>query len=100
MPLLRVDLQDGFEGDEVVVRLDGAPVFHGEAVRTRMQVGVAEIVETPVDAGRHRLEIHLPQRDLAIEREIEVEGATHVGVSRDSTGHLTVAVQETPFRYA
>jgi len=100
VPPLRVDLQDGFDGDEVVVRLDGARIFHGEAVRTRMQVGVAEVIETPVEAGRHRIEIRLPGRDLAMEREISVAGATHVGVSLDSTGRLTLAVQERPFRYA
>ncbi|RMD91165.1 MAG: hypothetical protein D6807_00275 [Alphaproteobacteria bacterium] len=100
MPRLRVDLQDGFDGEAVRVELDGTSVFRRENVRTRYQVGLADVIERAVSEGRHVLAIRLPRHNAAWQETIDVKGETHVGVSLSASGTLEVTVEDRPFRYA
>ncbi|MFQ5347846.1 MAG: hypothetical protein ACE5ED_08380 [Rhodothalassiaceae bacterium] len=100
MPRLRVDLQDGFDGEAVLVELDGKAVYRQDEVRTRYQVGLADVIERDVADGRHALAIRLLRQDAAWQDSIDVKGETHVGVSLSASGTLEVTVEDRPFRYA
>lgn len=73
MATLTVDLQDGFEGDEVVIAIDGREVFRKQGVKTRHQIGLAERVPIEVDSRQCRLQVSLPERSL--QRELLVDTA-------------------------
>lgn len=40
MPVLHIDLQEGFDQDAVVVAVNDQPVLDKNAVSTRMQIGL------------------------------------------------------------
>ena len=63
---LTVDLQEGFSGDEVTIRVGGAEVFRRPDVRTRMQTGRADGWSGPVRPGFVRLEVDVAERPPAI----------------------------------
>lgn len=66
--MLRIVLTDGFDGDEVVVRVQGDDVFH-DVVRTDQRVGVARAVDPVPRDGPVRVEVELPGRGLAATAE-------------------------------
>ena len=43
MPILRIDLQEGFSKDEALMEVDGREVFHEQNVRTDLRLGRAVI---------------------------------------------------------
>ncbi|QRM56679.1 hypothetical protein [Sinorhizobium sp. BG8] len=73
MPTLTVDLQEGFEGDEVVIAVDGRELFRKQGVKTRHQIGLAERVRLEVEAKQCSLRVSLPERSL--KRELSVDCA-------------------------
>lgn len=69
MPLLHVALQEGFEGEPVVISVNGREIFRGDHVKTRTQIGLAASVDETlaagnaiidVQAGGARTQIHAP----------------------------------------
>jgi hypothetical protein len=56
---LRIALEEGFEGEAVVVDVNGSTVLERDDVRTRMQVGFAERLEVPVEEGDAVVEVRL-----------------------------------------
>ncbi|MGY1690642.1 hypothetical protein [Geodermatophilus sp. SYSU D01105] len=98
MATLRIALEEGFAGDAVVVEVDGRTVLERDDVRTRMQVGFAERLEVPVDAGEATLEVRVPQRGAAGRLTCSVADRLHVGVSlRDD--EVVFRTSEQPFGY-
>lgn len=98
MATLRVDMQDGFRDDVVVVRAQEGEQ-RKEHVTTRPQISYAGSVELEVDPGRVRLEISVPTRNLSTSQVVEVpEQALYIGVSIDD-GELTYRVSLEPFGY-
>ena len=98
MGTLRIALEEGFQGETVVVDVNGATVLERDDVRTRMQVGFAERLEVPVDEGDAAVEVRLPQRRAAGRLTAHVVDRLHVGVSvRD--GEVAFRTSEEPFGY-
>jgi hypothetical protein len=95
--LLVIDLQEGFEGDPVVVSVGGNEVAFDDLVTNEM-TGFAGTVEFPVEPGPVVLRIDIGDGRLAVEREIEVEGDTFVGVNVEG-GTPTLFFSEDPFGY-
>jgi hypothetical protein len=79
--MLTIDLQEGFEGDQVVIAVDDREVFRKSGVKTRHQIGLAERVRLDVAPGPRRLRVSLPDRDLQRELQIEVGGDPMFAVS-------------------
>ena len=95
---LVIDLQDGFEGDAVVVCLDGREVFRKAGVRTRYQISRADRITLEADAGRRTVEVSLPDKGIKDEVTIDVEATPFLGVSLDQ-GALVFKPSSEAFRY-
>lgn len=98
MPLLHVALQEGFQNDRVVIKVNGAEVASRPAVTTRNQIGFAESVEVEVPAGDSTVEIQVPSRQLSGSAGVDVEGKVYVGVSI-AHGRLEMVQQREAFGY-
>jgi hypothetical protein len=94
---LTIDLQDGFSGEPVVVRLDGNELAVLPRVKTRPELGFAERVEATVAAGKHTVTVERGATTATL--ELEITGPCFVGVQlRDGTPELRV--QDHEFWYA
>jgi hypothetical protein len=87
---LTVHLQGGFANDTVVVSVDGKEIYRKAAVRTKLLLGYADIIETRVPEGTAEISIGVPSRHIADRFKIQISPKTHVGVSiqGDSIDHF------------
>ena len=96
--VLHIALQDGFGGDLVVIRVDGAEVLRQADVRTDPRISLAYAFDAPTDGDRVAVEIALPEQNVAESIEVDLSQATHLGVSyRD--GAIRFNVSKQPFGY-
>lgn len=99
MPLLHVALQEGFEDEAVVVRVNSDEALNREGVRTRPQLGVAASVEVTVPEGPADVEVLLPERRLSETTRVQVSHPVYLAVSvRQDT--IIFRTSSEPFRYA
>lgn len=99
MTALRIALQDGFEGDHVVVKVNGKEVFKQESVKTKRQIGKATSFEVEVEEGSATVEVALPLKNLSETLAFKVSGEVYLGVSI-AEGKIEHRVSSQPFRYA
>lgn len=99
MVALQVALHDGFDDDEVAIRVDGDTRWHHDAVRTRTQISLAETVDLDVARGRHDVVVDVPSRGTSSRLEIDVDGPTWVAASLDPDGTVRMRLSEEPFGY-
>jgi hypothetical protein len=78
---LTLDLQEGFEGDQVVIAIDGHEQFRKSGIRTRLQIGLAERVRLDVEPGQHILNVSLPGRNTQGERRFDAASEPILAVS-------------------
>ncbi|MDT0572521.1 hypothetical protein RM704_34530 [Streptomyces sp. DSM 3412] len=86
---LTIALEEGFEGQHVVVVVDGDVVLDDPEVRTRRQIGLARSVPVRLPEGEHAIGVLVD----GVERlNIRVDsGAVRwAGISRDADGSLDV----------
>jgi membrane-associated protease RseP (regulator of RpoE activity) len=100
MSTLCVALQDGFEGDEVVVKVNGKEVFKQDSVKTKRQIGKAASFEVKVADGPAQVEVSLPLKDLLETIALKVSGETYLGVSVSENNKIKHKVSSEPFHYA
>jgi hypothetical protein len=103
MSTLHVALQEGFQGDTVIVRLGGAEVYRRAGVKTRMQIGLADSFELDAPPpGPAELQVEVPSRNTTATVPLEVpdSGELYVGVSVAPDGRIDCRSGEEPFRYA
>jgi hypothetical protein len=100
MHALHVALQEGFAHEEIIVSLDGAPVYHERDVSTRQQIGFAASFDAQIKSGPHEIEVMLPRRGVVRrEQHIDVTADTWLGISLLPDGNFDVRVADTPFGY-
>jgi hypothetical protein len=99
MPLLHIHLQDGFVGEPVVIRLAGRTLSEKSQVRTRPQIGLAEIIELDLPAGHHTLEVALPERGQTDTIPLDLDRELYLGITVDSEGSLQHRTSEGTFGY-
>lgn len=99
MPLLHTALQEGFSGDEVVLRVDGREVFHQSGVKTRTQIGLATTHEMQVPPGPVAVNLSIPNRNLELTLPLQLTHDTYLGVSVSPAGKLQHTVTHEPFGY-
>jgi hypothetical protein len=96
---LHVDLQEGFDGNSIVVRINGNEAWRNDGVKTRHQIGLADSFSTTVPTGIVEVVIEQPDKHLSHTISLNVEGPTYVGVERNEDGRMTHKEQVEPFRY-
>jgi hypothetical protein len=95
---LHIALQEGFEDEAVVIRVNGKEVFNKQGVRTKLQIGRADAVDVEVEDGTATVEILLPTKDLTETVRIRVPQEPFLGVSLVA-GEIVHRVSSTPFGY-
>jgi hypothetical protein len=95
---LRVDFQDGFDDDEVVVSVDGSERVRRGGVTTKRVIGLACKDAIDVEQGPHSVRISVPGRGISKEIEVDVDDAAYVGVSV-ADGNIAVIVRGGAFGY-
>lgn len=78
---LAVALEDGFEADLVVVRVNGEEVLRREDVTTDVRIGLAHGFDVRVGRLPATVEVDLPNRGLAGRTTVETEATTHLSIS-------------------
>lgn len=99
MHAIHVDLQEGFEGDLVIVRADGREVFRREGVRTRTQIGRAASFDFEAGEQPVTLEVEFPARDLRRSLSFDPSREAYIGVSLEEGGALVIEARSEPYGY-
>jgi hypothetical protein len=95
MSTLHIYLEDGFENDTVVVRVNGREVFRKAGVRTRPEISLADLVEAEVDGGPTTVGVEIPTRGEQVTIHIEDAARTpYVHVSRARAGGITYQARQ------
>jgi hypothetical protein len=90
---IHLALQDGFDGDDVVLRVDGSEVYRGEDVTTRTQISHAADMHLDVPDRPFELDVDIPTRSVRETVQIDPHANPNVTVSlRD--GRLVVGFPE------
>jgi hypothetical protein len=95
---LNIALQDGFTGEEVVVRVDGEEVNRLEA-QTAWEISLATSFALSVPRGSHRVEMEIPARNIQATRDIEIKDQLWVGVSVLGPNDVVWRESTDPFGY-
>jgi hypothetical protein len=95
MRTLTIDLQEGFAGDEVLVRVNGSEVARRSDVRTKRMLGLACSVEVPVPDGPVTLEVEVSTKSLRGATDVR---RSRVGVSVEG-GDVHFIQADEPFGY-
>jgi hypothetical protein len=98
MPVLHIDLQEGFDQDAVVVSVNDQPVFDKNAVSTRMQIGLADRAQAEVPQGVVTISVSLPKKRLSTSIPARIDGETYLGISVKENS-ITHQISTSPFRY-
>lgn len=99
MSRLRVDLQEGFAGDDVDIRINGRESLHKEGVTTKRMLGLATSSEIEVPDGPVNVEVEVPTKHLSKTISLESSESSHLGVSIQE-GEIKLIVSQKPFGYA
>lgn len=87
MARLKIDLQEGFINDAVVILVNGWEVYEKDSVSTRLQGAFADSVVTDVPSGRSTVEIEVSTRLAKTEFSVSTDdNDVTVGVSLESGG--------------
>jgi hypothetical protein len=100
MGSLKIDLQEGFDADAVIIHVNGQEVYRKQDVKTRMQIGRADGIEVTVPEGEATVQVDLPDRNLTESRSLPVTAQTHLAVNLTRTGELKLTEAPEGFRYA
>ena len=97
MPLLHVDLQEGFLGEPVVATVNGRELFRKDSVRTRTQIGLADSFEIVLPPGP--VEIALTARGTTADISVSLSTDLFVAVSITPEGQIVHKQSSEPFGY-
>jgi hypothetical protein len=98
MATLRVDFQDGFQDDEVVVSVDGRERARRAGLTTKRVIGLAGNETIDVEPGKRTVLVSVPSRGFGTQIHVTVEEASYLGVSI-MAGGIAVIVRDQPFGY-
>lgn len=98
MPILKIDLQEVFSGETVLLRLNEREVYRG-APRTRMQIGLAESRSFDLPAQHLTLKAEIPSSGAFAAIELDLSRDLYVGVTL-SEGRMSLRSSSEDFKYA
>ena len=99
MQTLHIELQEGFQDDRVVARLNGVEVLSLEHVTTRMQTGFAAAGSIEAADGKAVLEVALPASGQRASTEINLNQAIWAGVNVGPDKAIQFRISQAPFGY-
>jgi hypothetical protein len=99
MATLTIDLQEGFGGEDVVVRVDGQEVGRRRGVRTKRMLGYADSMKVEVHENRAKVEVVVPSCNLEKVIDVCPRETPYLGVSL-SGSQLNLLPYPKPFGYA
>ena len=79
--LINVALQDGFDRDTVVIRVDGDEAYRGEQVTTRTQISHADDMQLEVPEGPFTLEVEVPEQGIRETLQLDPRAQPNVTLS-------------------
>ena len=97
MPKLEIHLADGFENDDVELRINGKTAAHHDRLSTNYSIGLAAQTDLEVPAGPSRVEIILKGKP-AVSKELHVEADTYL-IIRKQDGNLQIESTNEPPAY-
>ena len=95
---LHVELQEGFDDDRVEVTIGGSR-FEFPSLRTRYQIGLADVIDVEVPAGEVDVRVALPDRSLEARSGYTPDAETWLAVNLVS-GVVEFTWSDEPFFYA
>ncbi|TDO31000.1 hypothetical protein EV643_13424 [Kribbella sp. VKM Ac-2527] len=98
MTTLAIALEDGFDDDHVVVRINDRVVFDEEHVSSRYH-SVAQMFDVPVTADEVRAAVQVPTRGLADETTLDVTRKPNLRISI-TAGDVVFDAGSAPLYYA
>ena len=96
--LLKIDLQDGFEGDTVVIEINSKELYHNEGVKTELTLGYADSIEADVPKGQCTVEVNLPEKGISESIHLEIIAPVYLGLSV-LEGKIVNRLSDTFFAY-
>jgi hypothetical protein len=93
-----IALQEGFDQDDVEVRVEDKQVFRKSSLSTRLQLGLADSFEVEAGDRPVTVEVVVPSRGVRGAYTLEPAQTPHLGVSLEG-GSLRFASQREPFGY-
>jgi hypothetical protein len=91
---MQILLQDGFQHEEITIRVNGREVFHKRNVTSKKLTGMAERIELPEQAGPVSIQVELSKSGNS--EEIQVGRDRHV-VFFVEDGVLKHSISDQPF---
>jgi hypothetical protein len=79
--VINVALEDGFDGDEVVIRVDGTEAFRAQGVTTRTQISHAGDTQLDVPDRPFTLEVEVPTQEVGATLQIDPHAQPNVALS-------------------
>lgn len=99
MQTLKIELQEGFQDDAIVIRVNGSEVMQQDHVKTRTQIGFAAATTATVPAGKATLDVALPAAGISGTFEADIQAPTWIGISLDGARVLHFKISQAPFGY-
>lgn len=81
IPLLGIDLQEGFHGDEVAVRVNGEVFVRFSDLSTKLLLGFAHTASLQIPAGPTEIIVDVPSRSVSHCIRLNIHQDTHIGIS-------------------
>ena len=96
---MRIDLQEGFNSDDVEVYVNGAKVRDWKDVTTKRMLGLAASAELEVPDGALDVEVKVPTKNLAKTFSVDSSDTPNLGISIHN-GELKSITSKKRFGYA
>jgi len=96
---MRIDLQEGFNSDDVEVYVNGAKVRDWKDVTTKRMLGLAASAEFEVPDGALDIEVKVPTKNLAKTFSVASSDTPNLGISIHN-GELKSITSKKRFGYA
>ena len=96
---MRIDLQEGFNSDDVEVYVNGAKVRDWKDVTTKRMLGLAASAEVEVPDGALDIEVRVPTKNLAKTFSVASSDTPNLGISIHN-GELKSITSKKRFGYA
>jgi len=98
LPVLTIDLQDGYDDDAVVILVDGEEKYRNSSLKTDYAIGLTVSIQIRLPEGTVKLTINIPTHKLHADKRLDVDADIFVGVNIVN-GAISFRVSKERFEY-